>query len=115
MKTITDFIQRLLKDLHLDGVAPNVQKALELKIGAIVDEQIESALAHSLTEDDWKVYDEYRRNHPEAKVDEAMQAMTAHRPDIEAVMEGALISTYDDLMAREEAVRMVLDEADSAK
>lgn len=111
MKTIADFIRRILKDLHLDGVAPQMQKTLELRIGTIVDEQIESALAHSLTEEDWKVYDAYRRDHPHAKVEEAMHAMVHRRPEIAQSVENALVSTYDDLMAREDAVqRAALEE-----
>jgi hypothetical protein len=114
MKTFLDFIHRIVKDLKLGKVGPNMQKALELRIGDIVDEQIEDALAHSLTEDDWRVYDDYLGTHPQADVQEAVQAMVTNRPNITEVVEGALISSYDDVMAREEAVQMVLAEADEA-
>ena len=114
MKTFLDFIQCIIEDLKLGAIAPNVQKALELNIGTIVDEQIENALAHSLTEEDWKVYDAYRLEHPDSRVTEAMQAMVTNRPEIADVIEGALKSTYDDMMAREEAVRLVLNETKEA-
>lgn len=114
MKTILDFVQRIVKDLKLGKVGPTMQKALELRIGDIVDEQIEDALAHSLTADDWRVYDDYLTTHPQAKPQDAVQAMVTNRPAIAEVVEGALISSYDDVMAREEAAQMVLAEAEEA-
>jgi hypothetical protein len=110
MKTMLDFIQRIMKDLKVGDIKPNLKKALELRIGEIVDEQIEDALVSSVTEEDWQIYDDYRKDHPEANVQAAMQAMVDNHPEIQTVVQDALVGSYDDIMAREEAVAMVLEE-----
>ncbi len=104
MKTLFEFVQKIVKDLGLDSVAPTMRKALELQVGSIVDKQIENALASTLTDDDWKFYDDYRQEHPEASDQEVLDAMLGSRPEIKKKLETTLENTYEDIIIRGMAV-----------
>ena len=104
MNNVLDFIQKIIKDLHLGAIRPNIQKALELRINEMVDDQIEMALSSSLTAADWKIYDHYRTTHPEAPEQEAFSKMVESRPELQEALSGALFSTYKDVMIRRDAM-----------
>lgn len=110
MNFLYEFIQRIIKDLKLDNVAPTMQKTLELRIGEIVDKEIETALSRTLTPDDWKVYDEYLATHPDAKKDEAFDVMLKNRDEIQKVVEDTLANTYEDIILRSDIAKMVVED-----
>lgn len=102
------FIQQLIKDLHLGAIPEQVHQALELRIGEIVDQQVEGALAQTLTENDWAVYENYKKNHPTAPTGEVFNAMITSRPEIQKAVEDRLLDTYIDLQTRAEAIEQEL-------
>lgn len=104
MNTIFDFIQRIIKDLKLGEIGPNMQKTMELRIGEIVDEQIEGALTTTLTKDDWQIYKKFIKDHPDADKNQAFDAMLTNRPELRETIEDTLMDTYEDIMMRGDAV-----------
>ncbi len=91
--TLQSFIRTFIADLHLGSISENVQKTLELRIGEIVDEQVESALVNTLTPGDWEVYTEYRESHPKATHHETLDVLIARRKELreaitESIVEG---------------------------
>lgn len=104
MKSLLEFIQRIMKDLKLDRVAPTMREALELQLGKIIDRQIDNALKSTLTDEDWEVFEEFKKTHPEAKEEEAMDAMLERRPEIKEKLEDTLMNTYNDIMLKGMAV-----------
>lgn len=109
-----DFIQKIIQDLKLGNVSDTLQKTLELKIGEIVDAQVEEALEQTLTEDDMKTYDEYQKAHPEAPAAEAFTTMIQSRPEIQHAIEDSVVRAYVDVRARREAVEGIEERGKSA-
>ena len=110
MKTIFDFIQRIIKDLKLENLAPKMREAFELQIGKVVDKQIEKALASTITDQDWAVYDNYLKTHPDAAPQEAFDEMLKQHPEAQKTIEEALMNSYEDVMLQAEAMDQALKE-----
>lgn len=104
----TAFVHRLLKDLNLSTAPAQLYKALETQITQIVDEQVEDALLQTLTDEDWKVFEHYQKDHPSAPAGEAFTVMVKSRPGIQEAIEDRLVSTYVDMRAKGEAVEEAL-------
>lgn len=104
----SQFIHQLIQDLHLGAIPEQMHQALELRIGEIVDQQVEEALAQTLTDQDWIVYENYKKNHPSAPAGEALNAMLTSRPEIQKALEDRLLSTYGDLQTKAEAIEQEL-------
>lgn len=92
----------------MGAIPEQVHQALELRIGEIVDQQVEEALGQTLTDQDWIVYENYKKNHPSALTGEALNAMLTSRPEIQKALEDRLLSTYGDLQTKAEAIEQEL-------
>lgn len=110
----TDFVHRILKDLNLGAAPVQLYKALETQITQVVDAQVEDALLQTLTDEDWKVFEHYQKDHPSAPAGEAFNVMVKSRPEIQEAIEDRLVSTYVDMRAKREAVEGVLEERSKA-
>lgn len=109
-----DFIQKIIQDLKLGNISDTLQKTLEFKIGEIVDAQVEEALKQTLTEADWKTYEDYQKSHPEAPAAAALTTMIQSRPEIKRAIEDSMVRAYVDVRARGEAVEGTLEERGKA-
>lgn len=102
--TFQSLIRSIIDELHLGSLSETVQKTLELRIGEIVDEQIESALVNTLTPEDWELYTKYREEHPKATHDEALDVVVANRKELqEAIAQSVLKGLQDVDVAAEVA------------
>jgi hypothetical protein len=108
---LTDFIQKIITDLKFDSITPTMKKTLELKIGEIVDEQIEDALDQTLTSEDWEAFNGYLMSHPDASKQEAMSHVLDGRDDVQEALEDAFVHTYDEMMVMGNVSKVVFDES----
>lgn len=104
MLTFADLIHTFLDDLGLTKASQSVQKIFGLRLAELVDEQIEEALVDTLTDEDWKTYEDYRTMHPNTPSDEALTTMLMSRPQIREVIEKQLIALREDILMKGAAV-----------
>jgi len=95
----------MIEDLKLEGLTASMRQAFEFQLTESVDQAITQALTRTLKKEDWKVYEDYRKMHPDDMPDKAIQAMTEQSPATKKAIEEALFDTYKDVMLRAEAVR----------
>ena len=105
MKFFSQFAQKVMHDLGFTHLSPAIKKAFELRIGEVVDHQIQEALEATLTEKDWSIYDEVAKKHPNLSEQEAVSKMLEEKENLPRIVEAAFVASYDDLMAEGEAFK----------
>lgn len=92
------FIHGILKDLNLGEISDALQKKIEFNLLDLLDQTIEKTLVDTLTEKDLTFYEDYLKQHPDAKKEEAFDKMIAQRKEIQNAIQDALAQFYDDMM-----------------
>ena len=113
--TFHSLIRKIIDELNLGSISENVQKTLELRIGEIVDEQIESALVNTLTPEDWEVYAQYRQDHPQATHDEALEALIAQRKELQEAITESVFRGLQDVEVAAEVAKKALSASAQAQ
>lgn len=113
MLTFADLIHTFLDDLGLTKASQSVQKIFGFRLAELVDEQIEEALVDTLTDEDWKTYEDYRTQHPNAPSDQALATMLMSRPQIREVIEKQLMALREDILLKAEAVDEMIEASKS--
>lgn len=103
-------IRALMDTLQLGPLSERLQQTLEGRIAEVIDEQIEQALVDTVTEEDWRFFDHYKTQHPDAGEGGALDAMIDRRPEIKSAIEARVKAACDDVVLKSEAAVQAVEE-----
>ncbi|MFA6435926.1 MAG: hypothetical protein WCW30_02205 [Candidatus Gracilibacteria bacterium] len=104
------FIRGILKDLNLGKISDTLKQKLEFNLLDLLDQTIEKTLVAMLTEKDLAFYENYLKQHPDAKKEEAFDQMIAQRKEIQNAIQDALAQFYDDMMQVNDITKTMIED-----